>query len=169
MLGEMRLQGSLYLGREPTLAGEMSEARLEEIVGSLPRGIYGRQTAFAERERGPPDTHPVIDATSDAAVISFRRRRASTMFSSGAFSSCVWKTSRTASRTASIPRMRQAKSAPTFAGSKTERDGAAPRPPMRGFSSRAGQRRRSEQSLPRTLARCFHPEGETHGRSARCR
>jgi hypothetical protein len=42
MLGEMRLQGSLYLGREPTLAGEMSAARLEEIVGSLPPGIYGQ-------------------------------------------------------------------------------------------------------------------------------
>jgi N12 class adenine-specific DNA methylase len=67
MLGEMRLQGSLYLGREPTLVGEMSAARLEEIVGSLPQGIYQRQTAFAERERGPPDG-AAIDATSNTAV-----------------------------------------------------------------------------------------------------
>lgn len=69
MLGEMRLQGSLYLGREPTLVGEMSPARLEEIVGSLPRGIYrGQQAAFTERERGPPDSGAAIDAASDAAV-----------------------------------------------------------------------------------------------------
>src|SRR5205085_11858381 len=53
MLGEMRLQGSMYRDREPPLAGELPPARLAQAVGSLPDGIY--QTINpADRARPPP-------------------------------------------------------------------------------------------------------------------
>ena len=50
MLGEMRLEGSMYRDKEPTLAGELSPALLDRAVSSLPQGILSGM----ERDRAPP-------------------------------------------------------------------------------------------------------------------
>jgi N12 class adenine-specific DNA methylase len=52
MLGEMRLEGSLYRDKEPTLAGELSPALLQRAVSSLPQGILSGM----ERSRAPPSS-----------------------------------------------------------------------------------------------------------------
>jgi N12 class adenine-specific DNA methylase len=54
MLGEMRLEGTMYQSDEPTLAGELTPARLAQAVSSLPADIFPRR----ERARAPPDMAP---------------------------------------------------------------------------------------------------------------
>ena len=63
MLGEMRLQGTMYRSSEATLVGELSAERLAQAVSLLPKAIY----KTAERERAPPDMSPA-PATDLAAV-----------------------------------------------------------------------------------------------------
>ena len=64
MLGEMRLQGSLYRDKEPTLAGELSPALLERALSSLPQGILSGM----ERGRAPPPENAGPE-TLDAAEV----------------------------------------------------------------------------------------------------
>jgi len=40
MLGQMRLEGKMYRGGEPSLVGEVSQANLARAVGTLPAGLY---------------------------------------------------------------------------------------------------------------------------------
>src|ERR1017187_757617 len=53
MLGRMRLEGSQYRDREPTLAGELSPERLKQAVASLPEGICAKRDAGPDRARPP--------------------------------------------------------------------------------------------------------------------
>lgn len=54
MLGEMRLEGTMYRSSEATLTGELTPARLAQAISSLPGGIFTR----GERARAPPDMAP---------------------------------------------------------------------------------------------------------------
>jgi hypothetical protein len=54
MLGKMRLEGSLYRDREPTLAGELTPALLTGAVASLPQGICAGKAEGPPRDRAPP-------------------------------------------------------------------------------------------------------------------
>jgi hypothetical protein len=57
MLGEMRLEGSLYREKEPTLTGELSPERLLQAVAALPQGICANRGAGpAILARPPPDS-----------------------------------------------------------------------------------------------------------------
>jgi N12 class adenine-specific DNA methylase len=50
MLGQMKLEGTMYRGAEPTLAGELTPALLARAVASLPEGVYVPH----DEGRGPP-------------------------------------------------------------------------------------------------------------------
>jgi N12 class adenine-specific DNA methylase len=50
MLGQMKLEGTMYRGAEPTLAGELTPALLSRAITSLPEGIYVPR----DEGRGPP-------------------------------------------------------------------------------------------------------------------
>ena len=63
MLGEMRLEGTMYRSSEPTLAGELTPARLAQAISSLPGDIFIR----SERARAPPDMSPA--APTDIAAV----------------------------------------------------------------------------------------------------
>ena len=68
MLGEMRLEGTMYRDREPTLAGELSPERLKQAVASLPEGICAdRHAGPGERARPPPENKDLADV--DAADV----------------------------------------------------------------------------------------------------
>ncbi len=54
MLGEMRLEGTMYRSSEATLTGELTPARLAQAIASLPGGIF----THSERARAPPDLAP---------------------------------------------------------------------------------------------------------------
>ena len=63
MLGEMRLEGTMYREREPTLAGELSPVRLAQAVASLPEGICAaRNRGPGERARPPPESSELVEA-----------------------------------------------------------------------------------------------------------
>ncbi|HUE15276.1 MAG TPA: DEAD/DEAH box helicase family protein [Planctomycetaceae bacterium] len=64
MLGEMRLQGSLYRDKEPTLAGELSPALLERALSSLPQGILSGMA----RGRAPPPENAGPETLDTAEV-----------------------------------------------------------------------------------------------------
>jgi N12 class adenine-specific DNA methylase len=63
MLGEMRLESSLYRAREPALAGDLTPERLTGAVAALPEHIYSdlRRTGQAVNEI------PVLDGVKDGA------------------------------------------------------------------------------------------------------
>jgi len=50
MLGEMKLEGTMYRGQEPTLAGQLTPALLARAVEALPEGAYIPR----DEGRGPP-------------------------------------------------------------------------------------------------------------------
>jgi N12 class adenine-specific DNA methylase len=52
MLGEMRLEGTMYKAQEPTLAGVLSPERLAQAVEGLPENVY--RDSQAPRGRSPP-------------------------------------------------------------------------------------------------------------------
>lgn len=54
MLGEMRLEGTMYRSSEATLTGDLTPTRLMQAIASLPGGIFTR----SERARAPPDMAP---------------------------------------------------------------------------------------------------------------
>jgi len=63
MLGEMRLEGTMYRDGEPTLAGELSPVRLALAVSSLPEGIFAARNAGpGERARPPPESSGLTEA-----------------------------------------------------------------------------------------------------------
>jgi N-6 DNA methylase len=59
MLGTMRLEGSMYKNKEPTLAGDLTPRLLTRGVSSLPGDIFIR----SERPRAPPDMAPAAAAS----------------------------------------------------------------------------------------------------------
>jgi N12 class adenine-specific DNA methylase len=61
MLGQMKLEGTMYRGQEPTLVGNLSPALLAKAVGSLPEGAYIPR----DEGRSPPTpVRPVTDTGS---------------------------------------------------------------------------------------------------------
>jgi hypothetical protein len=65
MLGQMRLEGTMYRDREPTLAGELSPERLKQAVASLPEDICSiRNAGPGERARPPPENKDLADIDS---------------------------------------------------------------------------------------------------------
>jgi adenine-specific DNA methylase len=63
MLGEMRLEGTMYSSNEPTLAGDLSRDLLARGVSSLPGDIF----IASERPRAPPAMAPA--APTDVATV----------------------------------------------------------------------------------------------------
>jgi N12 class adenine-specific DNA methylase len=61
MLGEMRLEGTMYKAQEPTLAGVLSPERLAQAVQALPENVYARRQE--PRGRAPPSPENPGDAT----------------------------------------------------------------------------------------------------------
>jgi N12 class adenine-specific DNA methylase len=57
MLGQMRLEGKMYRGGEPSLVGEVSQANLARAVGSLPAALYVARgaNASARAEMAPAE------------------------------------------------------------------------------------------------------------------
>jgi N12 class adenine-specific DNA methylase len=62
MLGEMKLEGSMYRGAEPTLVGELTPELLSRAVEYLPEGVY---TPRGEA-RGPPPA--VLDSEALSGI-----------------------------------------------------------------------------------------------------
>jgi len=62
MLGEMRLEGTMYRDREPTLTGELSPVRLAQAVESLPHGICAPRDAGPDRARPPPESNSLFES-----------------------------------------------------------------------------------------------------------
>jgi len=61
MLGEMRLEGTMYRAQEATLAGELSAERLTQAVQSLPENVYRQR--HPPRGRAPPASENAADAS----------------------------------------------------------------------------------------------------------
>jgi N12 class adenine-specific DNA methylase len=61
MLGAMRLEGSMYRDREPTLTGELSPVKLAQAVASLPQGICARNAGPGDRARPPPESSDLVE------------------------------------------------------------------------------------------------------------
>jgi N12 class adenine-specific DNA methylase len=56
MLGAMRLEGTMYRDREPTLTGDLSPELLNKAVASLPENIYAARNTLPDRARPPPES-----------------------------------------------------------------------------------------------------------------
>ena len=63
MLGEMRLEGTMYRDGEPTLAGEITPQRLAQAIATLPGDIFRN----SERPRAPPELSLAVP--EDAASV----------------------------------------------------------------------------------------------------
>src|SRR5208282_2163364 len=61
MLGTMRLEGTMYRDREPTLAGELSPVKLAQAVASLPEGICARHGGPGDHARPPPESSDLVE------------------------------------------------------------------------------------------------------------
>ncbi len=61
MLGQMRLEGTMYRDREPTLAGELTPELLNQAISSLPENIYAARNTLPDRARPPPDNNSFAD------------------------------------------------------------------------------------------------------------
>jgi N12 class adenine-specific DNA methylase len=61
MLGQMRLEGSMYSAREPTLTGQLSAELLEQAIALLPEGIYASRHAGPDLARPPPDVSSAVE------------------------------------------------------------------------------------------------------------
>ncbi|MGA3091788.1 MAG: DEAD/DEAH box helicase family protein [Terriglobales bacterium] len=70
MLGEMRLEGTMYRGQEPTLAGSLSPALLSQAIAKLPEGAY----VARDEGRGPPQHIPQVTDTSGVKQGGFVER-----------------------------------------------------------------------------------------------
>ena len=62
MLGKMKLEGTMYRGAEPTLAGELTPELLAGAVARLPVGAY------VPRDRQRPPPAPVLDADAFTGI-----------------------------------------------------------------------------------------------------
>ena len=58
MLGAMRLEGTMYRDREPTLTGELTPELLQQAIASLPENICAARNTLPDRARPPPDNRP---------------------------------------------------------------------------------------------------------------
>jgi len=68
MLGQMRLEGRMYRGSEPSLVGEVSQANLGRAIASLPAGLYVARNARAiERPAVAPAERAILGAVKDGA------------------------------------------------------------------------------------------------------
>ncbi len=63
MLGTMRLEGTMYRDREPTLTGDLTSERLQQAVSSLPEKICAPRT-LPNRARPPPEHSSLADIDS---------------------------------------------------------------------------------------------------------
>ena len=70
MLGEMRLEGTMYRGQEPTLAGTLTPALLAQAIAKLPEGAY----VAGDEGRGPPQHIPQVTDTSGVKQGGFVER-----------------------------------------------------------------------------------------------
>jgi N12 class adenine-specific DNA methylase len=70
MLGEMKLEGTMYRGQEPTLAGTLSPALLAQAVRKLPEGAYIPR----DEGRGPPTPVPQLADTNGVKEGGFVER-----------------------------------------------------------------------------------------------
>jgi N12 class adenine-specific DNA methylase len=61
MLGEMRLEGSQYREREPTLAGELSPELLKQALSKLPQNICASRNTGPDRARPPPESFDLAE------------------------------------------------------------------------------------------------------------
>ncbi len=57
MLGQMKLEGTMYGSREPTLAGELTQEILQHAIDTLPSGIY----ISRNQSREPSLAKPIAD------------------------------------------------------------------------------------------------------------
>jgi N12 class adenine-specific DNA methylase len=64
MLGTMRLEGTMYRDREPTLTGELTPDLLQRAISSLPENIYAARNTLPDRARPPPDNNSLADIDS---------------------------------------------------------------------------------------------------------
>src|ERR1035437_1808115 len=55
MLGTMRLEGTMYRDREPTLTGELTPDLLQRALSSLPENVYAPRNTLPDRARPPPE------------------------------------------------------------------------------------------------------------------
>jgi N12 class adenine-specific DNA methylase len=62
MLGKMKLDGTMYRGAEPTLAGELTPELLKRAVTSLPEG------AFIPKDKGRAPPRTIVEAESFSGV-----------------------------------------------------------------------------------------------------
>ena len=65
MLGEMRLEGTMYRDREPTLTGELSPELLQRAIASLPEDIYAARNT---RPTAPVRRRTTTSPTSTARM-----------------------------------------------------------------------------------------------------
>ena len=61
MLGAMRLEGTMYRDREPTLAGELSPELLQQAVATLPENVCAARNTLPDRARPPPENNSLAD------------------------------------------------------------------------------------------------------------
>ena len=64
MLGQMRLEGTMYRDREPTLTGDLSPERLQQAISSLPENICAPRNTLPDRARPPPENNSLADIDS---------------------------------------------------------------------------------------------------------
>jgi hypothetical protein len=62
MLGTMKLEGTMYRGAEPTLAGQLTPEMLSRAIKELPAGAYVPR----DEGRGPPPK--VLDAEAFTGI-----------------------------------------------------------------------------------------------------
>ena len=62
MLGRMKLEGTMYRGAEPTLAGQLTPELLAQALNALPKGAYVPR----DEQRGPPAA--VLDAEAFTGI-----------------------------------------------------------------------------------------------------
>src|SRR5208282_2089197 len=62
MLGKMKLEGTMYRGAEPTLAGNLTPDLLSAAIATLPKDAY------VPRDRQRPPPRPMLDAESFTAI-----------------------------------------------------------------------------------------------------
>jgi N12 class adenine-specific DNA methylase len=79
MLGEMKLEGTMYRGQEPTLAGNLSPALLARAITKLPEGAYVPR----DEGRGPPRPAPQLADTNGVKEGGFVERDGKLFIRSG--------------------------------------------------------------------------------------
>jgi N12 class adenine-specific DNA methylase len=79
MLGQMKLEGTMYRGQEPTLTGHLTPALLANAIARLPEGAYVPR----DEGRGPPQFVPPLAGTTSVKEGGFVEREGSLFIRSG--------------------------------------------------------------------------------------